>query len=55
MRLTLTSLDAQFNNSLPVMRLLHFVREEKPYFLSKIVPADLKRILCVKGRMTNSC
>lgn len=46
--------DADFNNSLPVMRLLHFVREEKPYFLSKIVPADLKRILCVKGRMTNS-
>jgi hypothetical protein len=46
--------DTPFNESLPVTRLLHFVREEKPYFLSKIVPADLRRILCVKGRMTNS-
>ena len=46
--------DAPFNESLPVTRLLHFVREERPYFLSKIVPADLKRILCVKGRMTNN-
>jgi hypothetical protein len=46
--------DALFNESLPVTRLLHFVREEKSYFLPKIVPADLKRILCVKGRMTNN-
>src|SRR5690606_3571046 len=38
----------------PVTRLLHFVREEKSYFLPKIVPTDLKRILCVKGRMTNN-
>ena len=44
----------QFNESLPVTRLLHFVREEKPYFLSKMEPVDLNRILCVKGRMTNS-
>ncbi len=43
-----------FNESLPVTRLIHFVREEKSYFLSKIVPRDLGRILCVKGRMTNS-
>lgn len=46
--------DAAFNESLPVTRLLHFVREEKSYFLPKIVPTDLKRILCVKGRMTNN-
>jgi hypothetical protein len=46
--------DDPFNESDPVKRLLHFIREEKPYFLSKIVPADLKRILCVKGRMTNN-
>jgi hypothetical protein len=46
--------DVPFNESLPVTRLLHFVREEKPYFLSKVVPDDLKRIICVKGRMTNS-
>jgi hypothetical protein len=44
----------KLNKSLQVTRLLHFVREEKPYFLSKIVPADLGRILCVKGRMTNT-
>lgn len=46
--------DALFNDSPPVTRLLHFIREEKSYFLPKIVPADLKSILCVKGRMTNS-
>ena len=49
-----TLADVPFNESLPVTRLLHFVREEKSYFLSKIVSADLKRILCVKGRMTNN-
>jgi hypothetical protein len=36
------------------MRLLHFIREEKPYFVDKIVPADLKRIVCVKGKMANN-
>jgi hypothetical protein len=44
----------QFNASRPVQRLLHFVREERPYFTPTVVPSDLKRILCVKGRMTNS-
>ena len=43
-----------FNESLPITRLLHFVREEKPYFLGKISPPDLKRVVCVKGKMTNN-
>ena len=46
--------ETPFNESLPVTRLLHFVREEKSYFLPKIVPTDLQKILCVKGRMTNN-
>jgi len=49
------SLDKEpFNESLSVTRLLHFVREEKPFFVNKIEPLDLKRIICVKGKMTNS-
>jgi hypothetical protein len=43
-----------FNNSIAVGKLLHFSREEKPYFVSKIIPNDLKKIICVKGKMTNS-
>jgi hypothetical protein len=44
----------EFNESLSVTRLLHFVREEKSYFISKIVPDDLRRIICVKGKMANN-
>ena len=43
-----------FNESLPVTRLLHFVREEKPFFINKIDPADLSKIICVKGKMANN-
>ncbi|WP_263063523.1 FRG domain-containing protein [Dickeya dadantii] len=41
-------------NSLPeVGRLLHFIKEDKAYFLHKIIPNDLKNILCVKGKKSN--
>lgn len=49
-----TLADTQFNESLQITRLLHFIREEKSYFLPRILPSDLKRIICVKGRMTNN-
>ena len=34
--------------------LIHFIKEEKPFLLDRIEPNDLKKIICVKGRMTNS-
>lgn len=41
-------------NALPeVGRLLHFIKEDKSYFLNKIIPNDLKEILCVKGKKSN--
>lgn len=43
-----------FNAQLPVERLLHFIREEKPYFLPRIEQADLRSIVCVKGKRTNN-
>lgn len=43
-----------FNRSLPVTKLLHFIREEKPYFIEKIEPEHLKSIICVKSKMNNT-
>jgi len=46
-----TSLDrATFNKTIPVIKLLHFIKEEKPYFRDVIDPADIERVLCVRGR-----
>jgi hypothetical protein len=42
-----------FNEQRMIARLLHFIREEKPYFEPKILPHDLKRVVCVKGKKTN--
>ncbi|END6669619.1 hypothetical protein ABMO42_004871, partial [Escherichia coli] len=30
-----------------------FIKEDKSYFLNKIIPNDLKEILCVKGKKSN--
>jgi hypothetical protein len=43
----------QFNEQLSVKRLLHFVKEEKPFFEPQIDPKDLRRVICVKGKHTN--
>lgn len=43
-----------FNATLPITKLLHFIREEKSFFVEKIVPSDLRRIVCVRGKMTNN-
>ena len=45
---------APFNATLPITKLLHFIREEKSFFVEKIVPGDLQRIVCVRGKMTNN-
>jgi len=42
-----------FNAQLPIKRLLHFIREEKPFFEPKINPDDLRKIVCVKGKQSN--
>ncbi|MBS0355729.1 MAG: FRG domain-containing protein [Proteobacteria bacterium] len=36
-----------------VSRLLHFIREEKPYFRNKIIPSDLKRVLVVRPKLNS--
>jgi hypothetical protein len=36
-----------------VKRLIHFIGEEKPYFKPGIIPEDLRRIICVKGKLSN--
>lgn len=42
-----------FNEQPPVKRLLHFIREEKPFFEAAIIPDDLRKIICVKGKQSN--
>src|SRR3546814_19571671 len=36
--------------TIPVIKLLHFIKEDKPYFRDVIDPADIDRVLCVLGR-----
>ncbi|KGT92377.1 FRG domain-containing protein [Enterobacter cancerogenus] len=43
----------EFNYSDPCMQLLHLIKDEKSYFKHVIEPADLQRLLVVKGRMSN--
>lgn len=42
-----------FNEQPPIRRLLHFIREEKPFFEPIIIPDDLRKIVCVKGKQSN--
>ncbi len=44
----------QFNAQLPIKRLVHFIRQEKPFFEPGIIPDDLRKIICVKGKHSNS-
>jgi hypothetical protein len=43
----------EFNNSISCSQLLHLIKEEKPHFKDKINSKDLKRIIAVKGKMSN--
>lgn len=45
--------EAEFNDQSPIKRLLHFIREEKPFFEAAIASDDLRKILCVKGKQSN--
>lgn len=45
--------DEGFNGQAPVERLVYFIREEKPYFEPRIIPDDLRKIICVKGKQSN--
>lgn len=44
----------EFNKQKAVKRLLHFIMEEKPFFEARIGPRDLRSVICVKGKHTNS-
>ena len=44
----------QFNAQDPIRKLLHFIKEEKPYFKDAIIPDDLKRIICIRGKLSNT-
>lgn len=43
-----------FNEQLPIKRLVHFIRQEKPFFEKKVNPEDLRKTICVKGKKNNS-
>lgn len=43
-----------FNSDPQIERLLHEIKKEKPYFLPRIEPADLKRVVCVKPKLDNA-
>ncbi|WP_285673925.1 FRG domain-containing protein [Paralimibaculum aggregatum] len=43
----------KFNNDFHMRRLLHFIKEEKPYFEPKIAPKSLHRIVAVNPKMNN--
>lgn len=44
----------KFNRQPPVKRLLHFIKEEKPFFEGRIKPFDLRSVICVKGKHSNN-
>lgn len=37
-----------------IEKLIYLIKEEKPYFVSKIDIEDLKKVICVKSKMNNS-
>jgi hypothetical protein len=53
--LDFSSMDVRkFNKLQPVKQLLHFVKEEKPFFEPRLEPRHLRSIVCVKGKHTNN-
>ncbi len=43
-----------FNKSSVGQKLLHYIRSEKGFFESRIIPTDLASIVCVKAKRNNS-
>lgn len=52
-RMSTSSEMEAFNGTEECKKLLHFIHREKPYFEDRIVPADLERMVFVRGRNTN--
>lgn len=48
-----SALEESFKESDSGKRLMDIIRREKPHFQDKITPADLKKILFVRGRVTH--
>lgn len=44
---------AAFNKQKAVKRLLHFIKEEKPFFEPRMKKEDLRSVICVKGKRSN--
>jgi len=44
----------KFNKQLAVKQLLHFIKEEKPFFEGRLDPRHLRTVICVKGKHTNN-
>lgn len=44
---------AAFNKTEACQKLIHYIKDEKPYFKDVIVPADLEKLVFVKGRNNN--
>ncbi len=42
-----------FNDASVIKKLVHFIKEEKPFFKAEIEPSDLKKIICVKSKKSN--
>jgi len=43
-----------FNDSHPIQMLLHFIKEEKPYFQPIIDPKDMNSVVCVRTKFNNT-
>lgn len=44
----------KFNKQPAVKQLLHFIKEEKPFFEGRLDPRHLRSLICVKGKHTNN-
>lgn len=44
----------KFNKQKPIKQLLHFIKEEKPFFEGRLDPRHLRSVICVKGKHTNN-
>jgi hypothetical protein len=52
-KIDLTLAPESFNETMEVLRLVQFVREEKPYFTATVRPADLAKALFVKPKFNS--
>ena len=44
----------KFNKQPAIKQLLHFIKEEKPFFEGRLDPRHLRSVICVKGKHTNN-